>query len=326
MNQRILQCLSNGKTAAALSFCILLSSTPAAGAATKMVDGYSYQLHNATPPADAFDKDPSTYHNPATSWVEQGPHYTMSWGSKDHHTVERASFAHGRMRMGLFATHWDLSRPSSNPDGWASYGRPLAYRTFNVDVRRADGGDRRIDGEMAKHYILTADFSYRYKDGNSNYEHETIHANLWTLGDKPFSFIPFSTAGMYGDPRLDAAMSEKLSKLGLVVRVESTAHFQAISKDGKKLGDGHDGTFLTWLSDIKPAKVPDVHLPTVSYMTTTKLQHATWQDADGTCHTVINGGTPDFVKKILSGDQRAPFLKHLRAACVRRAKHKQSQK
>ncbi|MGD8379214.1 MAG: hypothetical protein PVI56_06370 [Gammaproteobacteria bacterium] len=299
----------------------MLLMTPASVLATGGANGYQYQLHNVRPPAGAFDKDPSTFrHKPATIWVEQGPHYTMTWATQDQHTLKRASFARGMMRMGLFVPHWDFRRPASDATGWTSYGRPLEYKSFNVDIQPA-AGDRKIEGAIARHYVLKADFTNRNK-GNSGWMRTTLTGNFWIAGDKPFSWATFATPGIYGDPRLDAAMSEKLSKLGLVVRAETTYHTQPMSSDGKKLGDGRDGNYLTWLSDIRPAKVRDVSPPSVSYQTTRELQHATWKDADGTCKTVMAGGTPDFVGEMLSGGQQAPFLDHLRAACKRRAERK----
>ncbi len=305
---------------AVASAVFVLFAAVGVASAADMTSGYRYELHNARPPADAFGKDPSTFKHAATLWVEQGPHYSLIWGRGDHHTLKSARFARGRMRMGLFTPHWDFSRPSSDPTGWTSYGHPLEYKAFSVDVQPG-GKDRKIDGEQAAHYILKADFASRQK-GDSAYEHVTLTSDLWVLKDKPFSWATYATPGIYGDPRLDAAMSEKLSKLGLVVRTETTYQRYPESQDGKKLSDARKGTFLTWLTHIQSAQVPNPSLPTVSYQTTRELQHATWKDADGTCHTVTTGGTPQFVKDMLNAEQRGPFLEHLRAACERRAKRK----
>jgi hypothetical protein len=246
----------------------------------------------------------------------------MTWGSsKGDHTVERAGFARGMRRMGFFVPHWDFSRPSSSAEGWMDYGRPLEYKAFEVSVKPADG-TRKIDGETARHYVLKADFTNRSK-GDSAWLHTTIDADLWVLADKPFSWAAFSTAGIYGDPRLDAAMSEQLADLGMVVRVATRYRRQPISPTGKKLGSGRDGSYLTWISDIQRAQVPDVHLPTVSYQTTRELQHAMWADGDGHCKTLLAGGTPDFVKKKLTDAQQAVYVAHMRASCERRAKRKQ---
>ena len=301
---------------------VVALSTAAAGvsSAEDTVSGYRYQLHNARPSANAFDNDPSAFKHAATLWVEQGPHHTLIWGSADHHTLNSASFARGRMRMGLFTPHWDFSRPASDAEGWTSYGRPLEYKSFSVDVTPG-GKDRKIDGEQAAHYVLKADFSNRQK-GGSAYDHVTISSDLWVLKDKPFSWATYATPGIYGDPRLDAAMTEKLSKLGLVVRAETTYERYPESPAGKKLDDARKGTYLSWLTGIHAANVPDPYLPTVSYQTTRELQHATWKDADGTCHKVTSGGTPEFVKDMLNPEQRASFLHYLGAACERRAKRK----
>lgn len=290
--------------------------------AADTAQGYRYILHNATPPAGDFDKDPSQLKHVAELYVMQNGEQAMIWARKsDLGDMDKARFARGDLRMGLFLPRWDLSRSASEDNGWKSYGDTVNYRTFKVSVKRGDG-NREVAGFPAKHYVLNADIVER-TEGDSADSHTKISSDLWVLEDKPFSWAPYSTPGIYGDPRLQVAVYEKLSKLGMVVRAETTYSRQAQDENGKALAQPYNGTFLTWVSDLEPAQVPVANPPKSDRDTLKALRKAFREDPQGYCKTVLNGGTPDFVAQRLGADQQRAFLEALGGQCRKHMKRGQ---
>lgn len=285
-------------------------------------DGWTYQLHTASPPAKQLDASPWDIEDATISYIAQGPHYTLKWARADHHTLKHARFSQGRRNMGLFVPRWPPGKSADDAQGWASYGHAITYRSFSVSVERGKH-DRKIDGRQTRHYILTADFANRDdRDMDGVFSQVHITTDLWVYPDAPFSWVPFDTAGVYGDPRLDAAMLDKLSDLGLVMRAETRYSNQTIKADGSKLDYHNDGTFLTWVSGLKAATVPAPDMPVVAKDRVKKLQTEFRKDRAGACKTMLAGKVPGFVSDALDGDAAQVFVTNMSAACKRHMQRK----
>jgi hypothetical protein len=215
--------------------------------------------------------------------------------------------------MGLFVPHRDLDRLSSDPDGWTSYGDPLEYERFDVELTRGDQ-DRTIAGAPAAHYRLAADVIAR-EEGDGAYMQSVLTSDVWIREDAPFSSAPLSVDRAYADPRLQAALAEALGELGMIVRIQSQYRNQARSEEGEALGYPHEGTHLAWASEIEPASVRAVDVPIVSETTWEALRDAARENREAACETALAGGAPDFVETLLDADQREAFLPHLRERC-----------
>lgn len=284
----------------------------------QVTEGYSYTLHTANPDVEVLGQFPPAYDNPTTEHVLQGPEYTLIWRDRiSERTVDKASFALGERHMGLFIPRWEKGKPVSESTGWTEFGYPLVYLDFNVQVERGEGA-RALAGGQAEHYVLTADFnSKRETDpGSSRYK---IHSDLWILKDKPFSFAPFHTPGLYGDPRFGAAIEAELSKLGMVVRSDARYSRVTIDRDGNETNSRSKGTWTTWITDLKPAEVPVIDMPVGDEATLQVLQDEFRNKPDEACQTVINGTTPDFIAENLNSAQQSAVLEDLGRSCKRQA-------
>ena len=280
--------------------------------------GFSYTLHTARPDVEDLGQFPPAYENPTTEHVLQGPEHTLIWRDRvSERTVDKASFALGERHMGLFIPRWEKGKQVSESTGWTEFGYPLVYLDFNVQVERGEGA-RALAGGQAEHYVLTADFnSKRETDpGSSRYQ---IHSDLWILKDKPFSFAPFHTPGLYGDPRFGAAIEAELSKLGMVVRSDARYSRVTIDRDGNETNSRSKGTWTTWITDLKPAEVPVIDMPVGDEATLQVLQDEFRKKPDEACQTVINGTTPDFIAENLNSAQQSAVLKDLGRSCKRQA-------
>lgn len=294
---------------------------PVNGRADDTAEGYRYLMYSASPPASAFDDDPDTFDRVSKRFVWQAPERTLMW-SREHQVgqLDVASFALGERRMGLLVPWFDPSRSPAEESGWDDYGKPLSYRSFDVSVVRGDE-DRTVAGAPAAHYRLEADLVNR-KEGDSADMHISLTTDVWVHQDKPFSWAPFATAGMFAEPRMQVAMYQKLSELGMVVRAESVFRRQAQDEDGNTLGYPHEDSRLTWVNDLERATVPVVAVATASDEILRELRKASREDAEGTCLEVAEGNTPAFVEELLNPAQQAVFLPELEAMCQRRAERR----
>lgn len=280
--------------------------------------GFSYTLHTARPDVENLGQFPPAYENPTTEHVLQGPKHTLIWRDRvSERTVDKASFALGERHMGLYIPHWAEGKQASEPTGWQEFGYQLVYLDFNVKVERGEG-ERALAGGKAQHYVLTADYNRKRasEPGSSRYQ---IHTDLWILTDKPFSFVPFHKPGFYGDPRFGAAIVEELSELGMVVRSDARYSRVTIDKDGQETDSRNEGTWTTWIVDLKPAEVPVVSMPVGDEATLQVLQDEFRKQPDETCQNVIAGTTPQFIEQNLNSEQQHAVLKDLRQSCKRQA-------
>lgn len=298
---------------------LLAGSVPSMAENTEtnqVTEGYSYTLHTASPDVEDLGQFPPAYDNPTTEHVLQGPEYTFIWRDRiSERTVDKASFALGERHMGLFIPRWQKGKQPSESTGWQEFGYQLVYLDFNVKVERGEG-ERELAGGMAQHYVLTADYNSKRasEPGSSRYQ---IHTDLWILMDKPFSFAPFYKPGFYGDPRFGAAIVEELSELGMVVRSDARYSRVTIDKDGRETESRNEGTWTTWIDDLKPAEVPVLDMPVGDEATLQVLQDEFRKQPDETCQAVIAGSTPDFIAQNLNSDQQAAVVEDLLRSCKR---------
>lgn len=289
---------------------------------TGEVEGHRYVMHALKPPAESFGADPSTFDRIVVRNVEQGPEFTLMWGEGvSERSIERASFARGEHRMGLFLPNWDFDRPASDETGWSSYGHPLAFDVFEVEVTRGDD-DRTIMGRTASHYVLEAHVAstraeYVTED-MSSWPHKQVSSDLWILEDEPFGFALFSVDRAYAGPRLSAAITEELEPLGMVVRAETVYSMWGEDEDGNRVGDPLDGTHLAWVTDLEPAMVADLDIPMGTGDQLDTLRNASRENPEQTCQTVMAGQTPGFVTEVLDEEAARVFTAHLAERCEER--------
>jgi|GEM_PF-1636585 len=279
-------------------------------------NGYSYTLHTARPDVEDLGQFPPAYENPTTEHVLQGPEHTLIWRDRvSERTVDNASFALGERQMGLYIPYWPQDKPASDASGWEEYGDKITYGNFNVKVEPGEE-KREIAGGMAQHYVLTADYTRQLERDPADVRHQ-LSADLWILTDKPFSFAPFHTAGAYEDPRFDAALVAELSKLGMVARSDTRHSSVVVDEDGQEIGSKHEGTWTTWIDDLKPAEVPVLDMPVGDEATLQVLQDEFRKQPDETCQTVIAGSTPDFIVQNLNSAQQTAVVEDLLRSCKR---------
>ncbi|MFW6093347.1 MAG: hypothetical protein ACODAC_05180 [Pseudomonadota bacterium] len=291
--------------------------------ADETTQGYRYLMHSASPPVNAFDDAPDTFDRVSSRTVWQAPERTLIWSRDDQvGQPEVAGFALGQRRMGLLVPWFDPARSSAEETGWDDYGKAITYEAFDVSVHPGDE-DRTIAGAPATHYRVEADL-VRRKEGASADVHIALSTDVWVHEDKPFSWAPFATAGMFAEPRMQVALYEKLSKLGMVVRAESEFERHARDETGNVLGHPHESTRVTWVTDLETAPVPVVDVPLATDATLAELRKASRADAEGACRTVAAGGTPQFVERLLNESQQAAFLPELEKMCQRRAARQSS--
>lgn len=325
--------LSSVATAAILSFSTLVATaaiatennqdTVVSGWDGETTNGYAYQLH--TTKHVEIDQlgnyPPDTKRTPRVDRVMQGPKYTMMWRGKaphDKQQVRSASFAQGDKKLGLFIPYWPAGSSASDTSGWSDIGgMPMHYSEFSLDVTRGKK-DQQIAGEKAQHYILTAELTERGEDDTAD-THIELHSNVWVLADKPFSFAPYSRPAIYADPRLQVAVAEQLGKLGMVVRTDTRYTRESIDDDGEVRGVPRSGTWVAWITDLKPAQAPVLNMPPLAdrqtYLT---LQKNFRQDVMGACKTILAGSKPAFIKDTLNADQRQSVQSYLHMSCQSR--------
>lgn len=295
---------------------LAVSAAPAK--AEETVNGYSYQLYGTTRvPADQLGTYPPDAESPRIDHVMQGPEYTLMWlnPGRNKPAVDSASFAQGDKEMGLFIPYWEAGRSASDTTGWSdSGGMTIHYSSFNVEVTRGKE-DQDIAGGEAQHYILTADITERGEDNTAD-THITLHSNVWVLSDKPFSWAPYSTPGIYADPRLQVAVAEQLGNLGMVVRSDTRYTRESIDDDGEVLGAPYSGTWVAWVTDLKSAQVPVLDMPPLAdRQTFLTLQESFRKDTSGACKTILAGSTPAFIKDTLNAEQRKSVEADLYTSC-----------
>ena len=310
-------CPSGPLAGTAVSALAALSLISGAGAQESgEVQGYRYLIHSAKPAGDRFDAEPSSFERVTTRYVAQGPQFTAMWMSADEQTLDRASFARGERRMGLFVPYRDLDRPASNPAGWTDFGRPLEYQSFDVEVSRGDD-DRTIADRSASHYMLEAEYNVRRAGSQDTpWSNKTVSSDVWIVEDLPFSAAPISGDRAYADPRLQAALAEHLGALGMIVRIETEYARHSVDEDGAVLGHPNEGTHLAWVTDLESAAIAALDIPMASEEQLDALRDASRENREQTCETVMAGQTPDFVSTQLDGEQARVFVEHLAARCA----------
>ncbi len=280
----------------------------------KINSGYAYTMHSTSPSEDELGQFPPAYQKPTIEHVLQGPKHTLIWRDRvSNRTQDNASLALGERRMGLFIPHWPQDKLPSEATGWTAYGDPLSYSHFSVKVERAEG-EREVAGSMAQHYVLTADYTRQLGNDPAS-ERYQMYTDLWVLTDKPFSFAPFHKAGAYSDPRFGAAVVAELSGLGMVVRSDARYSSTAIDENGAEIGSKREGTWTTWVEDLKSADVPGLNFPVGDHQTLHVLQSEFRKQAAATCTAVLAGETPDFIKQNLDNIQQTAVLKDLHNSC-----------
>lgn len=316
----LLSGLLAGAAASMLAALLLIGGAGAQDSAE--VEGRRYVMHALKPPADAFDNDPSSFDRVIARHVEQGPEHTLMWGvDLGEEARDRASFARGEERMGLFLPNWELGRPSSEDGAWTWFGTPMEYDLFDVEVTRGDE-DRTIMGRTASHYVLDAHIAWTDAEyvgpDMSSWPHKRVRSDLWILEDEPFGFAPFSIDAAYGDPRLSAALTEELGALGMVVRVETVYSMWGEDAEGNHVGDPLDGTHLAWVSDLEARTIASPGIPMATYAQLSALRAASRENPEQTCETVMAGDTPGFVSAELDAEQARVFVENLAERCGER--------
>ncbi|KAA3638133.1 MAG: hypothetical protein DWP95_13290 [Proteobacteria bacterium] len=276
--------------------------------------GFAYTLHTARPSVDELGQFPPAYENPTTEHVLQGPKHTLIWRDRvSERTVDNASFALGERHMGLYIPYWPQDKSASDASGWEEYGDKITYGNFNVKVEPGEE-KREIAGGMAQHYVLTADYTRQLQRDPVDVRYQ-LSADLWILTDKPFSFAPFHTAGAYEDPRFDAALVAELSELGMVARCDTRHSSVVVDANGQEIGSKHEGTWTTWIVDLKTAEVPVLNMPVGDQKTLKVLQNEFRKQADDTCKAVMAGATPGFIQQNLNSEQQAAVVTDLLQSC-----------
>ncbi|MGM0516087.1 MAG: hypothetical protein ACQER6_00640 [Pseudomonadota bacterium] len=294
-----------------LAVVVLPTATALSG---ESADGFRYVLHSASPSPSRLSADPTTFDRVVERWIAQGPGQSLMFREENEQDPERATLALGERRMGLTVPHWDLDKSPGDKSGWTSYGKAIDYEVFDVEIERGEK-DRPIAGSTASHYRLNA--SVVSKDERSMVPtRQTLESDLWVHEDKPFGFAPFATQGMYGDPRLSAALRERLGDLGLVVRVESRHTSQPIDENGEPLRDPREDGHVAWVSDLEPAPVPQIDLPRIDPTTFRELRRISREQSDSICKTVDAGKTPAVFRRRLDDEQLAAFMPAVREQCV----------
>lgn len=276
--------------------------------------GLHYMLHSASPVPEQLNADPTDFDRVNESWIAQGPTHSLMFRDREAVDPERATLALGERRMGLMVPHWDLDKPSSDDSGWTTYGKAVDYQVFEIAIERGEK-DRSIAGQTARHYRLNA--TIVSKDERSMVPvRQTLQSDLWVHEDKPFGFAPFATQGMYGDPRLSAALLERLGELGLVVRVESRHTRQPIDENGEPLRDPREDGHVAWVSDLERAQVPVIDLPRVDPATFRELRRLSREQAGPICDAVESGDVPGSFRTRLNDRQLAAFMPAVDEQCV----------
>lgn len=280
---------------------------------TPETDGYRYTLHEARP--DSLEVSPAAL-DPVERYVAQGQESTLIWTSGVEPTLDHASIAGGQKQMGLLIPYWDPDLSPADDSGWSMYGRPISYKSFDMSVERGKN-DHDVDGQPASHYVMKASLVIG-AEGDPVSIHEELTSDVWIAADKPFSYAPFNNDSIYGgDPRLGAAISEALSELGMVLRLE-TSHFSQIREDGVAAKEGRESAHIAWVTDLRAAKVPDVNVPLGSEQLLSDLRSASRENPEETCAAAINGELPGFVREMLDASAQEPFMKALKKSCERR--------
>lgn len=288
-----------------------LFSTP--GYAAETVTGLRYVLHSASPAPDKLTADPATFDRIGKTWIAQGPEQSLMFRDPDAQDPEDATLALGERRMGLMVPHWDLDKSAADESGWTSYGKTIDYHLFEVEVERGDG-DRKIAGRAAAHYRLSARIVSR-DERSMVATRQILASDLWVHEGKPFGFAPFATQGMYGDPRLSAALRERVGELGLVVRVESRHTRQPIDESGEPLREPREDGHVAWVSDLRSAPVPQVDLPRVDPTAFRELRRLSRQQPGAICDVAEAGDVPEPFRTRLDDRQLDAFMPAVGEQC-----------
>lgn len=295
----------------ALAVVMLPSSMALAEGST---DGYRYVLHSASPGPGALNAAPATFDRVTQRWIAQRPGQSLMFRSGTGQDPERATLALGERRMGLMVPHWDLDKSPDDESGWTSYGKTIEYQVFDLEIERGEK-DRPIAGQTASHYRLNA--AIVSKDERAMVAtRQTLNSDLWVHAGKPFGFAPFAIQGMYGDPRLSAALLERLGDLGMVVRVESRHSSQPLDEHGEPLRDPREDGHVAWVTDLRDAPVPVVDLPRVGPATFRELRRISREKAETICDTAETGGVPEVFRTRLDDRQLHAFMPAVREQCV----------
>lgn len=278
--------------------------------------GYTYMLHEAKLDEKSFGDVPLDYDGARVSYIEQGSEFTSRWGVYDNEVdtdPAKATFARGERRMGLFIPFRDPGKSAQEAQGWTSFGRPLHYDLFELDITRGDA-DRRIDGRDARHYTLNAEIIYREGDNPNGMRH-LLESDLWILPSLPYSEIPFSVARAYADPRLAAALEENLGGLGMVARVHSSYSQQPVDETGALVSYEMPGHHMAWITGLQQSDIQQIAPPVVDAAVFDALRQASRAQPQKDCATILSGGTPGFVSAGLREPARPVFLAALAKSC-----------
>ena len=276
--------------------------------------GFRYVLHSASPDPEKVNAEPAAFERVSQRWIAQGRGQSLMFRDAKDQDPERATLALGERRMGLMVPHWDLDKSFSEESGWTTYGKAIDYQLFDIEIERGEK-DRSIAGQTSSHYRLNA--TILSKDERSMVPvRQTLKSDLWLHEDKPFGFAPFATQGMYGDPRLSAALLERLGDLGLVVRVESRHSSQPIDENGEPLRDPREDGHVAWVRDLRAAPIPTIDVPRVAPATFRELRRLSREQAGAICDTVEAGDVPEAFRTRLDPRQLDAFRPAVREQCV----------
>lgn len=303
---------------AGLSLAVLLVALAAPVHAQQDADAYQYDIHYATSPATGAGGSAPEPEDARVRHALQGPEVTLLWAQGQEKTMENARFARHEEVMGMLMPKWSLARSAAEKTGWTALGREIQYDTFDVDFRRGDD-DRTIAGRPAKNYVFEAKLTKRVGT-SARKQHLAVTANLWVLEDRPFSWAPFAvfgTTGVNADPRLQAALAERLAERGTVGRAETNLSLEVLAEDDSVTG-GSEQRFYVWIENLKSAEPPRVQKPMVSQETMRTVESAFKKDPQAFCETVLSGSTPTAAQETLTEKQQTAFIDSTRAFCERR--------
>ncbi|MCM2563617.1 hypothetical protein M8756_16130 [Lutimaribacter sp. EGI FJ00015] len=280
--------------------------------------GLTYHLHEADVAAENFDDTPPDHDGAIVRYVEQGPEFTAIWSVRNGDIdpdPAKATFASGERRMGLFIPFRDAGKQAAEAEGWKSFGRDLHYDRFEVSFSRGDK-DRSVAGIEAVHYEIGTEIVFRMGDNPNGTRHH-LESDVWLLPDHPYSEAPFAVDRAYADPRLAAALEEELGKIGMVGRVHTSYGQQPVDPSGSLVGDERSGTHMAWVTDLSAGEIQDIAPPVVAPETFDALRKASRAQPEKDCATILEGGTPGFIKDGLAPAAHAAFLSGLTPSCKR---------
>lgn len=141
----------------------------------------------------------------SAQYVTQEPGRTAMWPSVERESLSSASFATGVQRFELFLPYLQEGQSASDVSGWSSYGKPVAYQSFDFRVRPGEQG-REIGGHPAPHF--GGRFRQKIREWRGRLDPHDHDQRSLSAGNKRFNLAPFATVGACGEPRLAVALSQ----------------------------------------------------------------------------------------------------------------------